>query len=65
MPAATFLPAILPNPPIYSKVNPADTPVMTLRSFIEYAAAFESGRFCGYQPGAEDFAVVGRGPGDD
>src|SRR5690348_11823599 len=27
---ATFLPATLPNPPIYSKVNPADTPVMTL-----------------------------------
>ncbi len=27
---ASFLPAILPNPPIYSKVNPADTPVMTL-----------------------------------
>ena len=28
--ATTFLPAILPNPPIYNKVNPADTPVMTL-----------------------------------
>src|ERR1700685_95589 len=26
----TFLPADLPNPPIYSKVNPADTPVLTL-----------------------------------
>jgi multidrug efflux pump len=26
----TYLPANLPNPPIYSKVNPADTPVMTL-----------------------------------
>jgi multidrug efflux pump len=28
--AATYLPSNLPNPPIYSKVNPADTPVMTL-----------------------------------
>jgi len=26
----TFLPADLPNPPNYSKVNPADTPVLTL-----------------------------------
>jgi len=26
----TFLPADLPNPPIYSKVNPADAPVLTL-----------------------------------
>ncbi len=28
--AATFLPRDLPNPPTYSKVNPADTPVLTL-----------------------------------
>src|SRR3954447_20756135 len=28
--AGTYLPADLPNPPIYSKVNPADAPVMTL-----------------------------------
>ncbi|HET7343703.1 MAG TPA: multidrug efflux RND transporter permease subunit [Methylomirabilota bacterium] len=28
--AATFLPRDLPNPPVYSKVNPADTPVLTL-----------------------------------
>jgi multidrug efflux pump len=28
--AATYLPRELPNPPIYSKVNPADTPVLTL-----------------------------------
>src|SRR4051812_9195278 len=26
----TFLPRDLPNPPIFSKVNPADTPIMTL-----------------------------------
>ena len=28
--AATFLPTDLPNPPIYSKTNPADTPILTL-----------------------------------
>jgi multidrug efflux pump len=28
--AATFLPVNLPNPPIYSKVNPADAPILTL-----------------------------------
>jgi multidrug efflux pump len=28
--ASTHLPVDLPNPPIYSKVNPADVPVMTL-----------------------------------
>lgn len=28
--ATTYLPQDLPNPPIYSKVNPADVPVMTL-----------------------------------
>ncbi len=28
--ANSFLPADLPNPPVYSKVNPADAPVMTL-----------------------------------
>ena len=28
--AQTYLPTDLPNPPIYSKVNPADAPIMTL-----------------------------------
>ena len=28
--ASTYLPKDLPNPPIYSKVNPADTPILTL-----------------------------------
>jgi multidrug efflux pump len=28
--AGSFLPSDLPNPPIYSKVNPADTPVLAL-----------------------------------
>src|SRR5436305_10258365 len=28
--AATFLPRDLPNPPVYSKTNPADAPILTL-----------------------------------
>jgi len=28
--AGTFLPKDLPNPPVYSKTNPADTPIITL-----------------------------------
>ncbi|MBM3223179.1 MAG: MdtB/MuxB family multidrug efflux RND transporter permease subunit [Candidatus Tectomicrobia bacterium] len=28
--ATTFLPRDLPNPPIYSKINPADAPILTL-----------------------------------
>jgi multidrug efflux pump len=28
--ALTFLPANLPNPPVYNKVNPADAPILTL-----------------------------------
>ncbi|MBE3603635.1 multidrug efflux RND transporter permease subunit [bacterium] len=28
--AASYLPADLPNPPIYSKINPADAPILTL-----------------------------------
>ena len=28
--SSTYLPADLPNPPIYSKTNPADAPIMTL-----------------------------------
>ena len=28
--AGTYLPTDLPNPPIYSKVNPADSPILTL-----------------------------------
>ena len=28
--AGTFLPRDLPNPPVYSKINPADSPILTL-----------------------------------
>jgi multidrug efflux pump len=32
---ATFLPRDLPNPPVYSKVNPADAPILTLALISE------------------------------
>src|SRR5271170_6104155 len=28
--ASTYLPTDLPNPPVYSKINPADAPILTL-----------------------------------
>ena len=62
--AATFLPADLPNPPIYSKTNPADAPILTLALTSSDVAAVE-GRGSGrHAPGAEDFAVSGRGTGE-
>ena len=37
--AGTYLPPDLPNPPIYSKVNPADAPILTLGAHFEDRAA--------------------------
>ena len=54
----TFLPRDLPNPPIYSKVNPADTPIMTLALDLDDIAAAEGRRSGGHDPGAEDFPVA-------
>ena len=31
----------MPNPPIYNKVNPADTPILTLQITLGHAAAGE------------------------
>jgi multidrug efflux pump subunit AcrB len=42
--AQTFLPDDLPSPPIYSKTNPADTPVLTLGVDIEFHAVVEGTR---------------------
>ncbi len=33
--ANSFLPADLPNPPVYSKVNPADAPILTLALYSD------------------------------
>ena len=39
--AATYLPADLPTPPIYSKMNPADTPILTLALTSDTHAAVD------------------------
>ena len=63
--ANSFLPTDLPNPPIYSKVNPADAPIMTLALDLGLAAAGQDRRRGRHQPGAEDFAGDRRGHGLD
>ena len=62
--AQTYLPADLPTPPIYSKVNPADAPILTLGHDLgQHAAA--PGRGPGrHDLRAKDFAVAGRGTGE-
>ncbi len=62
--ATTYLPADLPNPPIYSKTNPADAPILTLALTSQTLSL----------PKVEDFAdtrlaqkisqLPGRGPGE-
>ncbi len=37
--AQTYLPTDLPNPPIYSKVNPADSPILTLSAYLKDSTA--------------------------
>ena len=61
--SGTYLPADLPTPPIYSKINPADAPILTLALTSEDAAALEGGRSGRHAPGAEDLAVARRRPG--
>jgi multidrug efflux pump len=60
--AGTYLPADLPVPPIYSKTNPADAPILTL-ALTQDDAAVEGGGPGRHAAGAEDFATAGRGPG--
>jgi hypothetical protein len=54
--ANSFLPADLPNPPIYSKVNPADAPIMTLALTSDIAASGQDRGRGRHQSGAENFA---------
>ena len=60
----SFLPANLPAPPIYSKTNPADAPVLTLAITSKYDAAVAGGGPGGHAAGAEDFAAERRGTGE-
>ena len=62
--ASNLLPRTLPTPPTYSKSNPADAPILTLARQLRHAAARPGRRLRRLDPGAEDLAGVGRGPGD-
>ena len=62
--AARYLPADLPNPPIYSKTNPADAPILTLALTSNTLPLSQGGRPGRYAPGAEDLAVARRRPGE-
>ncbi len=53
--SGTYLPADLPTPPIYSKTNPADTPILTLALTSDTIAAFEGGRPGRHAAGARRF----------
>ena len=60
----SYLPADLPAPPVYSKSNPADAPVLTLSLESIDDAAVEGGGRGGHAAVAEDLAGVGRGAGE-
>ena len=60
--AETYLPQILPNPPIYSKINPADTPILTLALDFRFLAAVQTRRLRRHDPVAENFPVARRRP---
>ena len=62
---STYLPTDLPNPPIYSKVNPADAPILTLALTSDSLPLVEGGGPGGHCAGAEDLAAAGRGAGVD
>ena len=62
--AGTFLPHDLPNPPIYSKTNPADAPILTL-ALTSKTLPLSQGRGPGrHAAGAEDLAAARRRPGE-
>ena len=61
--AGNLLPADLPAPPIYAKVNPADAPILTLARDLEDPAADQGRGSRRHAAGAEDLATAGRRPG--
>ena len=60
--SGTYLPADLPNPPIYSKTNPADAPIMTLGADLRHDAALADRGPGRHAAGAEDLAGLRRRP---
>ncbi len=59
--AGGFLPKDLPNPPIYNKVNPADTPILTLAITSDSSAARAGERLRRHAARAEASEVTGVG----
>ena len=62
--AQSYLPSVLPAPPIYSKTNPADAPVLTLAITSDSMPLLAGGGPGGHAAGAEDLAVERRRPGE-
>ncbi len=62
--AGTFLPRDLPNPPIYSKTNPADAPILTLALTSKTLPLLEGRGPRRHAPGPEDLAAARRRPGE-
>ena len=50
----SLLPADLPAPPVYAKVNPADAPVLTLAITLRHLAAHRRAELGQHATGAED-----------
>jgi len=51
---ASLLPADLPAPPVYAKINPADAPVLTLAVTSDTLPLTEVQKYREYAPGVED-----------
>ena len=58
--AFTYLPADLPIPPVYSKVNPADAPILTLALTSKTMSLPAGGGPGGHEVRAEDLPVARR-----
>jgi multidrug efflux pump len=62
--AQSYLPAGLPSPPIYSKSNPADAPIMTLAITSKSFPLSQVEDLHRHAAGAKNFAGHGRRTGD-
>ncbi len=60
--SGNFLPTDLPKPPIYNKVNPADTPIITLALTSKTLPLPKLEDLADTRHRAEDLAAAGRGP---
>jgi hypothetical protein len=61
--ATTYLPTDLPTPPIYSKVNPADAPILTLGLTSTTLPLVQGRGSRRHAPGGEDLAAARCRPG--